>query len=181
MLALAGALAACALLGTGCSPVTGEHVVFQIASGFSNRATATTADLVDIGMPDLINQSGHAVTIRRVSLVSAPPSVHLRMVTGYLPIRGGEVLAFAIGNYVQHCRRVMRPYRLTSVINPPHQHSRWYLVISLNFSKPGHYYLRRVRIDYTTNGHQGWQYQNLNQTMIITLHNKKLKSFDGCL
>ena len=54
-------------------------------------------------------------------------------------------------------------------------------MLSLTFSKPGRNYLRRVRIDYTTGGQEGWQYQNLNQTMIITLHNKKLKAFYGCL
>lgn len=91
------------------------------------------------------------------------------------------MLAFALGNYVKHCRREMRPYRLTSVVTPPHSDSRWYLVLSLTFSKPGRYYLRRVRIDYTVNGQDGWQYQNLNQTVIITLHNKKLPAFDGCL
>jgi hypothetical protein len=39
-------------------------------------------------------------------------------------------------------------------------------VLSLTFSEPGWNYLRRVRIDYTTGGQEGWQYQNLNQTMI---------------
>jgi len=173
-------LAACALLSTGCLS-TGEHVVFKVISGFSNRATARTTDLVDIALPDLHNQTGQTVTLRRVSLVSAPRSVHLRMVTGYLPIHGGEVLASGLGNYVKHCRRQMTPYRLTSVVTPPHSDSRWYLVLSLTFAKPGRYYLRRVRIDYTAGGQEGWQYQNLNQTMIITLHNKKLRSFYGCL
>jgi hypothetical protein len=50
-------------------------------------------------------------------------------------------------------------------------------VLSLRFNKPGRYYLRRVRIDYTANGQEGWQYQNLYQTIIITLHNNKLASY----
>jgi hypothetical protein len=179
--ALAAVLAGLAALSTGCSS-TDEHVVFKVATGFSNRATARTTDLVDIAMPDLINQSDQTVTVRRVRLVSAPPSARIRMITGYLPVHGGEVLAFGLGNYVQHCRRSMKPYPLTSVVTPPHTDSRWYLVLSLTFSMPGRYHLRRVRIDYTTtDGHAGWQYQNLNQTMIITLHNEKLKTFYGCL
>ena len=177
---LAGVLAACALLGTGCSS-TGEHVVLTVATGFSNLATARTTDLVDIALPDLRNETSQTVTLRRVSLVSAPSSVHIRMVTGYLPVHGGEVLAFGIGNYVENCRRDMRPYRLTSVVNPPHSDSRWYLVVSLTFGRPGRYYLRRVRIEYTVDGQEGWRYQNLFQTMIITLHNKKLHAFYGCL
>src|SRR6266702_3611028 len=49
---LAGVLAACALLSTGCSPGgEHEHVVFKVATGFSNKATARTTDLVDIGLP----------------------------------------------------------------------------------------------------------------------------------
>jgi len=45
----------------------------------------------------------------------------------------------------------------------------------------GRYYLRRVRIDYTVDGKPGWQYQGFYQTMIITLHNKKLHAFEGCV
>jgi len=178
---LAGVLAACASVSTGCSS-TGEHVVFTVATGFSNRATARTTDLVDIGLPPLHNLSGQTVTLRGVSLVPAPRSVHIRMVTGYLHSQTHIwVLGFGLGNYVKHCRRQMTPYRLPSVVTPPHSDSRWYLVLSLTFSEPGRYYLRRVRIDYTANGQEGWQYQNLFQTMIITLHNKKLQAFYGCL
>jgi len=50
-------LAACSLLSAGCSS-TGEHVVFTLATGFSNRATARTTDLVDIGLDPLHNLSG---------------------------------------------------------------------------------------------------------------------------
>jgi len=176
-------LAACALLSTGCSPGgEHEHVVFKVATGFSNKATARTTDLVDIGLPPLHNLSGQTVTLRGVSLVSAPRSVHIRMVTGYLRSQTHIwALGFAIGNFVKHCRREMTPYRLPSVVTAPHADSRWYLVLSLTFSKPGRYYLRRVRIDYTVGGQEGWQYQNLFQTMIITLHNKKLPAFDGCI
>jgi hypothetical protein len=56
-------------------------------------------------MPDLINQTGQTVTLRGVSLLSAPASVHIRMVAGYLPVHGGDVLAFGLGNFVKQCRR----------------------------------------------------------------------------
>ena len=36
------------------------------------------------------------------------------------------------------------------------------------FSKPGRYYLKRIRIDYTTDGHQGWQYQDIDTTVVIS-------------
>jgi hypothetical protein len=178
---VAGVLAVCALLSTGCSS-SGEHVVFTVATGFSSSATARTTDLVDIGLDPLHNLSDQKVALRRVSLVSAPRSVHIRMVTGYLRSQIQIwTIGYALGNFVKHCRRQMTPYRLPSIVTPPHSDSRWFLVLSLTFSKPGRYYLGRVRIDYTVNGQQGWQYQNLHQTMTITLHNKKLPAFSGCL
>lgn len=176
----AGLLAASALLGAGCSG-GGEHVVFAVATGFSNRATARTTDLVDIGLPDLVNDTGQTVTLRGVSLVAAPRSVHLRFTTGYLPTRYGGVLAYGLGNFIKLCRRQMPPYPLSRVITPPHSDSKWYLVISLTFTKPGRYYLGRVKIFYTVGGQDGWQYQNLYQTMDITLHNRKLPRFPECL
>jgi len=86
---LAAVLAACALLSTGCSS-GGEHLVFKIVIGFSNRGTATTTDLVDIAMSDLINQTDQTVTLRRVSLVSAPKSVHLRRLPATCPSMAGQ-------------------------------------------------------------------------------------------
>jgi hypothetical protein len=173
-------LAMCALLTTGCSS-SKAHVVFTVATGFSKRATARTTDLVDIGLDPLHNLSDQSVTLRRVSLVSAPRSVHIRMVVGYLRSQVQIwTLGYGLGNYVKHCRRQMTPYRLSSIATAPHSDSRLFLVLSLRFDKPGRYYLRRVRIDYTANGQEGWQYQNLYQTMIITLHNKELKTFYGC-
>jgi hypothetical protein len=91
------------------------------------------------------------------------------------------VLAYGLGNFIAHCRRQMTPYPLSRVITPPHSDSKWYLVISLTFTKPDRYYLGRVKISYTVGGQDGWQYQNLYQTMDITLHNSKLPRFPECL
>jgi len=172
-------LAAVAMLSAGCSG-GGEHAVFAVATGFSNRATARTSDLVDIGMPDLQNSTGQTVKLRGVNLVSAPRSVHLRFVTGYLYGQTGQ-LGYGLGNFIDHCRRQMPPYRVSRVVTPPHSDSKWYLVLSLTFTKPGHYYLGRVKISYTVGGQDGWQYQNLYQTMDITVRNSKLPRFSGCL
>jgi hypothetical protein len=90
------------------------------------------------------------------------------------------VLAFGLGNFVKQCRREMRPYRLTSVVTPQH---------GLQMVPGAFADLLQTRPQlpsagedrHTTGGQEGWQYQNLNQTMIITLRNKKLKAFYGCL
>src|SRR5215472_5013582 len=94
-------LAAGAVLSAGCSS-TSEHVVFTVATGFSNRATARTTDLVDLGVQDLYNQSGQPVRLRAVSLVAAPRSVRLRRVTAYLHSQTGvHVLGYALGDFVK--------------------------------------------------------------------------------
>lgn len=180
-LRLAALLAAGALLGAGCSS-TDEHAVFTVATGQSTSATARTTDLADLGVPDLYNQSGQTVRLLGVSLVSAPSSVRLRRVTAYLHSQTGvHVLGYALGDFVRHCRRQMTPYPVSSVVVPPHTYAKWYLVLSVTFARPGHYYLGQVKIDYTTGGHGGWQYQDIHYTMTITLHNSKLPPFSGCL
>jgi len=35
------------------------------------------------------------------------------------------------------------------------------VVISFSIAKPGFYHFNRVKIRYVTDGHRGWQYQNL--------------------
>jgi hypothetical protein len=177
----AALLAAGALLGAGCSS-SSEHAVFAVATGQSTSATARTTDLVDLGVPDLYNQNGQTVTLRGVSLVTTPRSVHLRMVTAYLHSQTGvHQLGYAYGDFLKHCRHQMTPYPVSSVVVPPHSYAKWFLVLSVTFARPGRYYLGRVRIDYTTGGQDGWQYQNIHYTMIITLHNRKLPAFAGCL
>jgi hypothetical protein len=47
------------------------------------------------------------------------------------------------------------------VITPPHCGSRWFVVISFSIAKPEFCHFNRVKIRYVTDGHRGWQYQNL--------------------
>jgi hypothetical protein len=178
-LGVSGLLAASALVSAGCSS-TGEHDVFTVVTGQSTSATARTSDLIDLGVPDLYNQSGQAVRLRDVRLVSAPESVHLRRVIAYLHSQTGiGQIGYAYGDFVKHCRRLMTPYPVSSVVVRPHSYAKWFLVLSVTFAKPGRYYLGRVRIDYTAAGQDGWQYQNIHYAMTMTLHNK-LPAFAGC-
>ncbi len=180
-LGASGLLAAAAVLGAGCSPA-GEQAVFTVAIGQSNVATARTTDLADLGVPDLYNQSGQTVRLLGVSLVAVPSAVRLRRVTAYLHSQTGvNVLGYALGDFVRHCRRQMTPYPVSGVVVPPHAYARWYLVLSVTFARPGRYYLGQVRIDYATGGQDGWQYQNIHYTMIITVHNSKLPNTTECL
>jgi hypothetical protein len=50
----------------------------------------------------------------------------------------------------------------------PNADSAWFVVIAFRVSKPGNVELPLVRIDYTTNGHAGWQFQNPSTQMKIS-------------
>jgi hypothetical protein len=178
-LPIVAALTACVLACGGCS-TAGENAVFTVVTGQSTSATARTTDLVDLGVPDLYNQSTQTVRLRDVRLVSVPRYVHLMRVIAYLHSQTGiGQIGYAYGDFVEHCRRQMTPYPVSSVVVRPHSYAKWYLVLSVTFAKPGRYYLGRVRIDYTAGGQAGWQYQNIHYTMTMTLHNK-LPAFAGC-
>jgi hypothetical protein len=176
---LAGALLAIVLSAAGCSAaMPGEGIVFTDASGFSQGMSATTIDVVDLGVPGLHNVAGRSVRLRGVSLVSVPSAVHVRSVTAY---RYGIAIGTDLGDLLKHCRKQDRPYRLADVVTRPHSDSDWYLVIAMTFTKPGRYYLDRAKIYYTVDGQQGWQYENLGTTMDITAPPKGTKpAAAGC-
>jgi hypothetical protein len=56
---------------------------------------------------------------------------------------------------------------IDSFILPAHSKSSWYVVIAFTISKPGRYNLRRLRVDYTTNGRRGWQYLEIDTTVVV--------------
>jgi hypothetical protein len=176
---IAGALLAGILLA-GCSAAerTGEATVLTVVTGFSQRGPATTIDTVDIGVPRSHNLTGHSVRLERVSLVSVPPAVHLMSVTAYPPGSGVGVI---FGNLLKKCPQD-KAYPLTAAVTPPHADELWNAVMAITFAKPGQYQLRRVKIYYETDGHRGWQYQNLNTTVIVSAARKGAKpQFTGCL
>jgi hypothetical protein len=88
--------------------------------------------------------------------------VHLRYVLAFRYGAGGG-LGLATGDM----HRCQGAYPVTAVMAPPHAQSAWYVVMAVTFANPGRYYIGRAKISYTTNGHQGWQYQNLFTTMLI--------------
>jgi hypothetical protein len=172
-------LAGILLAGCSSAAVTGEATVFTVATGFSQGGPASTIDTVNIGVPETHNVTGHSVRIERVSLVSAPPGVRLKSATAYPP---GHGVGVVLGNLLnKSCRRLNKPYPVTADVTPPHADVDWNLVVAITFAKPGRYDLHHVKIFYVTDGHQGWQYQNLNTTMIISAAQKGAKPrFDGC-
>jgi hypothetical protein len=176
---LASALLAIVLSAAGCSAGRpGESIVFTPASFTPQGMRATTIDVVDVSVLGLHNITGHSVRLRSVSLVSVPRAVQVRSVTAY---RFGIAVGMGTGDLLKYCRKQDRPYQLADVVTRPQSDWDWYLVIAMSFTKPGRYNLGRAKISYTSDGHQGWQYLNLNMTMVITTARKGTKpAFDGC-
>jgi hypothetical protein len=171
---------AAGLLSAGCSSGApdGPVTVFAMSGGFSQGGPAATIDIVDIGVPGTQNVTGHSVRVEGVRLVSLPSSVHLRSVTAYAP---GPGVGVVFGNLLARCREIDMPYPVTADVTPAHAAQNWNLVIAISFTRPGRYDLHHVKLYYLTDGHRGWQYQNLNTTMIISVPRKGEKpQFTGC-
>lgn len=80
-----------------------------------------------------------------------------------------------------YCRQRDKPYPVTDAVTSPHSDSNWYVVIAIIFATPGRYQLGRAKILYTSDGQRGWQYQNLDTTVVITAARKGAKpAFSGC-
>jgi len=178
------ALAAALLLAlAGCSPATApsrEAVVFSLATGYTQLVRATTADVVDIGVPELDNISDHGVGLRDVRLVSHSPAVRVRSITAYVYGPEGGI-GLGHGDLRKYCRKIDKPYLVNSVTIAPRAVSRWYLVIAMTFTRAGRYQLSRVRIDYVASERADWQSQNLNTTVVIRQARPGTKpAFDGC-
>jgi hypothetical protein len=172
---------AAALFAIGCTPAQNqprESVVFAMATGFGQGLRrATPVDTVDIGVPELHNLTARSVRVRKISLVAVPRTVRLLNVTAH----PGQPVGIVRGDLVKLCRTTYPSYPVTDAITAPYGDSNWFLVLAIQFAKPGRYELRRVKIFYTTGGRQGWQYQNFFTTIYVQAAQPSTKPhFDGC-
>jgi|SRR5580658_3380812 hypothetical protein len=180
--ALTSVLLSVALIAAGCTKAAGggqgERVVFTVATGFGQGLReSTTVDIDDIGVPDLYNGTGHAVKVLKVSLASAPRAARLLNVTAH----PGQAVGIIGGNLLKLCKTMYPSYPVTDAVTAPHAYSNWHLVLAVTLTRPGRYDLRRVKIDYTTDGHNGWQYQNIFTTIFVRAARPGEKpEFDGC-
>jgi len=123
--------------------------------------TRNTDEVVDIGLPPLHNLTGHAVRLPSVQWVGQPASARIISIYGSAYAALGHGFIGAEGNLPIACPGEYQPVPVTSVVTPPHGDSRWFVVISFTIARPGFYHFNRVKIRYVTDGHRGWQYQNL--------------------
>jgi hypothetical protein len=166
------------LLAAGCSPGPGERTVFKLDTGFGEGdRDVSTIDIMDVGVPFLYNITGQRVQVRKVTLASAPRDVRLIGVTAH----AGQPVGIVFGDLARRCRTEYPPHPVTDAVTRPHSLSNWFLVLAVTFSKPGRYYIGRVKIYYTAGGQDGWQYQNLHATFWVHAARPGTRPrFQGC-
>jgi hypothetical protein len=156
------------LLVAGCSG--GQQDVFTAFSGFTSSFPTQTQEPEDVGLSTrwLNNQSDHRVRITSVRFVDPPKALHMLNVLAYsfADTHGAGIISQA-GVLYKECPKEFKPHALNSVTFPPHSIPPWLVVLAFTLDKPGVYHLNRVRIDYQTDGHSGWQYQYTNATVTV--------------
>jgi hypothetical protein len=164
-LLLCAAVACLLAAAAGCSdpaPRRGDpKAVLAVQVGITDGYTRNTDEIIDIGLPTLHNRTGHAVRLLSVQWVNKPAAAQIIRVYGNAYSRLGHGFIGDEGDLPFACPQWYKPVPVTSVVTPPHADSDWFVVIAFKFAKPGFYHLNRVKIRYITDGHRGWQYQNL--------------------
>jgi hypothetical protein len=157
-----------ALLAAACSATTGQRTVFPDSTGTSNRMPMSRDEITDVGFEPFYNVTGDPIRLRSVSFVSPPDALRVLNVRAYNYKHTRDVPVGAAGDLAKECPDLFKPKPTNSYITPPHGASSWFVVIAFTISKPGRYYLKKVRVDYTAGGHPGWQYIAIDTTMVIT-------------
>jgi hypothetical protein len=113
------------------------------------------------------NSSASSLRVRLVSLTNVPPHVHVLATdayrTSHIPVGiMAPQIAFSSGS--PGCPRYWGPPRaVTAITVPAHGRSTWVAVISFAVSAPGRYAFGRVKITYSIDGVEDWQYQSLSE------------------
>ncbi len=143
--------------------------MFTPDTGFQSAYPAHPLEPDDIGLSGawLHNQADHSVRITSVRFVGPPKALHMLNVLAYSYNDTRSGIIAQLGILPKECPRDFKPHILRSVTFPPHSDPPWLIVVAFTLAKAGTYHLNQVRIDYYTNGHPGWQYQNTNATITV--------------
>jgi hypothetical protein len=157
------------LLLFGCSS-GGQQIVFRQTGGFHYRFPAQTDEVIDLGMTwgYLRNISGQPVHILSVRFEPMPANLHMLNVLAYSWTDLHDIGLYSEeGVLPKECPDEFKPHPLSVVTVAPKDDAAYLVVIAFTISRPGIYHLNQVRIDYETDGHKGWQYQDMNTTVTI--------------
>jgi hypothetical protein len=159
-----------AVLAAGCSSAPGGPAVFTATGGFSSRFPLHTDEVGNIGLNygSLDNTTGSPVRLTGVSFVDPPAALKMGRVyaVSFADSHDTGVIS-EVGVLYLECPHFFRAHPLSVVTIRPHSSSRWLVIVSFTFSRPGVYHLNRVRVDYTTAGRHGWQDQSVNTTATV--------------
>jgi hypothetical protein len=171
MLATTGCALASLLAVAGCTTATSTPpaaAVFLMAGGFiTTTMPVPTREIVDIGIGPLRNVTGTAARVLSVSFARAAPEVHTLNVRAYNSNQTGATTLGGLGDLSMECPTTYLPHSVSSYVTPAHSDTPWFIVIAFTISKPGRYYLGRLILRYRTGTREGWQYQNINATVIV--------------
>ena len=157
-----------ALLAAGCTDTNAGHTVFPDSTGFTSTMRTQAEETTDIGFEPFYNLTGDHIRLRGAAFVSPPPELRVLNVRAYDYRQTRETVMGQAGDLAKECPHLFKPKPISSYLTPPHGSSSWFVVIAFTISKPGRYNLRRVRIDYTAAGHPGWQYIDIDTTVVVT-------------
>jgi len=147
------------LLGvTGCDSSGGEAVVFENAPPGYYTYAVNVAEPTDIIL-FFVNMSEDPVHLVSIAIPGAGTAMRLISTSVYDTRRVGPAPATAAGILPLECPRYV-PSPVTAITVPARSDTPWFGVVTIRFAKPGVYWLRRFRIDYTTPHGSGWQYLN---------------------
>lgn len=180
------ALVLITLLAAGCGGQQGagssQRTVFAMPTGFSNGGPASIRRILNLGLPELHNDTSDSVRIRAVQLVGPGRFLHLLGVVAYPISQLHGVTVDSAGDLPKECpSQFGSPQPVTAAVTGPHSDSSWTVMIALRITRPGTYHINQVRIDYVTGGRSGWQYYNMYDTVNATVSSYALQHhLTGC-
>ena len=156
-------------LAAACGTPGGPQTVFAVERGVTVSGPTHVDEINDEGVPGLHSLSDHPVRLRSVKIVDAPRSLHLLNVRAYNIKHVGYsgIISFQ-GDLPSECPGHFVPHPISSFVVPAHSDAAYFVVIAFTFSNPGRYHIKRIKIHYTTDGRDGWQYQNLDRRYVVS-------------
>lgn len=164
---IAAATAAAIALLTACSPASSpsgpEQIVFATSpNGISITGQSPTGTVLNFSNL-LYNSSRSDVQLQAIQLVSPSNSTLQQVKFWVYQFRRGVPGIFeGYQGKLWRCTRLFAPVALSNVNVGPRSYSRWNVVLSFIAAKPGTYKSFKMKLEYLTEGHRGWQYFYLN-------------------
>jgi hypothetical protein len=184
VLAMAAMAAMAGTAVTSCSSGQGadgsQRTVFPTTSptlaGVTDKITVPTGQIVNFGVANLYNTSNARVTIRAIKLI-APSGPAIRDITYRAYAARDAVAPLGLqGDLPKTCSQEYKPSPMSSLSVAARSSMLPEAVVSFTITKPGHYTMGTMRIDYVSGGRRYWQlyYLPLKITAVPAASNQYL-------